>query len=315
MGQASAVDPEILAARALMAQAVPGLDVTRLDTVQARELANKMAMVFNDGQPELKRVETRFIESPGGPMRTRLYQPERAAGRGAIYYIHGGGWFSCNVDTHDRMLRFLAAESGLSVFAIDYRLAPEHPYPAALEDTQAGWLWLRANAAALEIDADRIAVSGDSAGANLVLALTLAARDAGAPMPAAGALLYGCFAPGLHTASRETYGTGAYGLTGPRLDWYWSIYLGPAAAAPPLLATPFHANFKGLGPQYIGVGECDVLADENRMIAARMQEAGVAVELDVWPNITHGVLQMTLNVEAARKAVRVIAQTLAGWLR
>jgi acetyl esterase len=314
MAETSEVDPEILVARALQAQVAPGLDVTKLETAQARALANQAAMVFNDGKPELKRVETRFIESPGGQMRTRFYQPEHAAGRGAIYYIHGGGWFACNIDTHDRMLRFLAAESGLSVFSIDFRLAPEHPFPAALEDSQAGWLWLRANAAALEIDAGRIAVSGDSAGANLALALSLAARDAGAPMPAAGALLYGCFAPGIHTASREIYGTGAYGLTGARLDWYWANYLGAAASAPPVLATPFHADFTGLGPQYIGVAECDTLADENRMIAAKMQAAGVKVTLDVWPHVTHGALQMTRDVEVARQAVRSIARTLVDWL-
>ena len=313
MAEASEVDPEILTARVLQAQVVPGLDVTKLETAQARALANKAAMVFNDGQPEMY-VETQFIETPGGPMRTRFYQPEHAAGRGAIYYIHGGGWFSCNVDTHDRMLRFLAAESGLSVFAIDFRLAPEHPFPAALEDTQAGWHWLRANADGLEIDAGRIAVSGDSAGANLALALSLAARDAGDAIPAAGALLYGCFAPGIHTASREIYGTGAYGLSAVRMEWYWANYLGAAASSPPVLATPFHADFTGLGPQYIGVAECDTLADENRLIAAKMQEEGVKVTLDVWPHVTHGALQMTRDVEVARKAVRSIARTLKDWL-
>lgn len=315
MAEPSDVDPEILAARALQAQAVPSLDVTRLDTAQARALANQAAMVFNDDRPELPRVETVFIDGPGGPMRARFYQPENGAGRGAIYYIHGGGWFSCNVDTHDRMLRFLSAQSGLSIFAIDFRLAPEHPYPAALEDCRAGWRWLRGNADALGVDVERIAVAGDSAGANLALALSLAARDAGEAMPVAGALLYGCFAPGLMTPSRETYGTGLYGLTGPRMDWYWANYLGEAAAVPPLLATPFYADFKGIGPQYIGVAECDVLADENRMIAERMRVAGVDVTLDVWRHVTHGALQMTRDVEVARKAVNAVAVTLADWLK
>lgn len=176
MNQPSDIDPDIHRARALMAQAAPGLDVTKLPAAEGRLLVNQAAMALNDGKPELPHVETIHISGPAGRIRTRLYQPDGATNRGAIYYIHGGGWFACDVDTHDRMLRFLAAQSGLSVFAIDYRLSPEHVYPAALEDCQAGWQWLYGRAPALKIDGKRIAIAGDSAGANLALALSIAAR-------------------------------------------------------------------------------------------------------------------------------------------
>jgi len=200
------------------------------------------------------------------------------------------------------------------VFAIAYRLTPEHVFPAALEDCLAGWQWLRGHAAALGIT-DKIAIAGDSAGATLALGVTLSERDAGRPLPAAAALLYGCFAPNMQTASRERYSRGAYGLTGARVDWYWQTYLGPHAAAPPLLAAPLHASFHSLPPHYIGAGECDVLADESRLLAERLVEAGVAVTLDIWPHLTHGVLQMTRDVQAARDATSKVAKTLARWTR
>jgi acetyl esterase len=307
------VDPEILAARALQAGVVPPFDIGKLDPAEGRALMNQVAMVFNDGKPDLPRVETMFIDGPGGKLRCRLYQPEGAAGRGAIYYIHGGGWYACDVDTHDRMLRVLAAESGLSVFGIDYRLSPEHPFPAGLEDCLAGWRWLRDTADDFGIDGGRIAISGDSAGANLAVAVMLTERDAGRAMPVAAALLYGCYTPGLTTASRERYGSGPYGLTGARMDWYWANYLGAAAAAPPVLATPFHADLHGLPPCYIGIAECDVNADENRMFAERLREAGVTVTLDVWLKMTHGALQMTRDAAAARAAVAATARALKDW--
>jgi acetyl esterase len=315
MNQPDDIDPEILHARALMAQAAPGLDVTKLPTAEGRRLVNLAAQVLNDGKPELAHVETIHIGGPGGPLRARVYQPENAAGQGAIYYIHGGGWFACNVDTHDRMLRFLAQQSGLTVFSLDYRLAPEHAYPAALEDCRAGWHWLRANAPQLRINPSRIAVAGDSAGANLALALCISERDAARPMPAAAALLYGCFAPGVETASRERYGTGQYGLTGVRMDWYWAHYLASHRPAPPYYATPLHADLHSLPPHYIGIAACDVLADENHLLAAKLRAAGAQVEVDIWPKLTHGCLQMTRDAAAARAAVSAVAHALSGWIR
>jgi acetyl esterase len=314
MNQPSDIDPEILAARALQAGVVPGLDVTKLEPAVARGLANQVAAVLNDGLPELPKVETFFIDGPAGELRARLYQPAGSAGKGAVYYIHGGGWFACDVDTHDRMLRVLAAESGLSVFAIDYRLAPEHVFPAALEDCLAGWRWLQERAPALGIG-ENIAISGDSAGANLALAVMLSARDAGRKLPAAAALLYGCYAPNLATESRARYGGGPYGLTGPRMDWYWANYLGPHAEAPPVLAAPLYADFTGLPPCDLGTGECDVLADDSRLIAERMRAAGVEVTLEIWPRLTHGVLQMTRDVRAAHDVVAVVARRLAARLK
>lgn len=313
MNQPADIDPEILVARGLQAKALPPFDITKLEPAEGRRRLNHVGAVLNDGLPFVETVETFLIEGPGGPLRVRLYQPAGSAGRGVIYYVHGGGWFACDVDTHDRMLRVLAAESGLAVFGIDYRLSPEHVFPAALEDCLAGWRWLRAEGAARGIGGS-IVVAGDSAGANLALAVMLTERDAARKLPVGAALLYGCFAPDLKTASRVRYGDGAYGLTAARMDWYWAGYLGPHAGAPPVLAAPLNADLRGLPVCYLGTGECDVLADDSRLMAERMQAAGVDVTLEVWPRLTHGVLQMTRDVGAARDVVAGVAKRAAGWV-
>jgi acetyl esterase len=309
------IDPEILKARKLQAAAAPAVDLTKIPVAEARALANRAAMVFGDGQPKMERIEDFEVTGDGGPIRARLYQPADARTDASLLYIHGGGWFACDVDTHDRMLRFLARESSLSVIAFDYRLSPEHPYPAALDDCRAVWAWLHATGAAHGIETEQVVVAGDSAGANLGLALAIDQRDRGRPTPAGLALLYGCFAPEQMTESRATYGTGAYGLTGERMDWYWSNYLGSAADNPPMLATPLHAALARLPSVYLGIAEYDVVSDESRLLAARLAEAGVPVELDVWPNATHGMLQMTRDVKVARDAVRSIARAVCEFLR
>jgi len=313
MNQPADIDPDILVARGLQAKVLPPFDITKLEPAEGRRRLNQVAAVLNDGLPEVERVETFFIEGPGGKLRARLYQPAGSKGRGAIYYVHGGGWFACDVDTHDRMLRVLAAESGCSVFGVDYRLSPEHVFPAALEDCLAGWRWLLKHGAEYGIG-ENFVVSGDSAGANLALGVVLTERDAGRRLPAGLALFYGCYAPNLNSASSVRYGQGAYGLTAARMDWYWAGYLGPHAEVPPVLAAPLRADLSGLPVCYLGTGECDVLADDSRLMTGAMRKAGVDVTLEVWPGLTHGVLQMTRDVRAAHEVVVRVARRVAGWV-
>jgi acetyl esterase len=309
-----AIDPEILAARAKQAAESGPFDVTALPTAEGRRLADKAAMAFNDGTPALPRVEDIMIDGPGGPLRLRVFEPESPRGRGAILYIHGGGWFACSVDTHDRMMRLLAIETGVTVIGVDFRLSPEHAYPAALHDCIAAWEWLQEQAQTLGIDPVRVAVAGDSAGANLALALTLDRRDRGLAMPVGGALLYACLAPGLDTESSRTFGQGGYGLTHERMQWYWDNYLGEAKIDPPILATPLHADLRGLPPQFLGIAEADTVADDSRLLLDRLTAAGVEATLTSWPGTVHGFLQMTRDVASAREAVRETAKRLAEWV-
>jgi len=309
------IDPEILAARKLQAPVLAGADVTRLSAAEARALANRAAMLFNDGQPELARVEDFEIASAGGTMRARIYEPVDARPEGSIFYVHGGGWLAYDVDTHDRTLRFLADASGLSLLAFDFRLSPENPYPAALDDCRRAWEWLHQVGASLGVATDQVAIGGDSAGGNMGLALAIDCRDRGGPAPVGLALAYACFAPGLETESRRRYSARVFGLTPERMDWHWACYLGPHAADPPPLAAPLHAELAGLPPVYLGIAQCDVVADDSRLLADRLAAAEIPVQVDVWAGATHGVLQMTRDVQIARTAATSMAQALGRFVR
>lgn len=308
-----AVHPEILAARAAMAAATGAFDVMALPPAEGRALIDAAAAVLNDALPEMASVEDRVAPGPGGGIRVRIYTPRAVATRGWVYYLHGGGWFACSVDTHDRMLRLLAEETGAAVFAADYRHAPEHPYPAPLDDAAAAWDWAEAEAAQRGLGT-RFAFAGDSAGANMALALAIRLRDAGRAMPATCALLYGCFAPGLDTQSARMFGGGGYGLSRARMEWYWANYLGPAAAAPPPGAAPLNADLSRLPPHFLGIAEADTVADDSRLLRDRLEAAGVSVMLALWPGATHGFLQMSRDVAIARIAIADTARAIRRWI-
>jgi acetyl esterase len=302
-----AIDSEILAARAAMAAATGPFDIVTLPSAEGRALIDASAMLLNDGQPEMAKVE----DFDAGGIRVRAYVPHRFDARGGIYYLHGGGWFACSVDTHDRMLRSLAASAGAPVFSADYRLSPEQPYPAPLDDATRGWDWVADHAVDFGADPARFAFGGDSAGANLALALTMRLRDAGRIMPLGCALLYGCFAPGLDTESGRAFGAGGYGLTRERMAWYWSNYL---AGTDAIEATPLYATLAGLPGCFLGIAEADTVADDSRLLRERLEAAGVPAELRVWPGATHGFLQMTRDAAIAREAVGDVARAMRAWI-
>jgi acetyl esterase len=308
------IDPEILAAQAAQALRVPAFDVMTLSPAEARARVNAASAFFNDGLPEMGGVEERRVQGAEGLIRLRIYTPIAATARGAILYVHGGGWMAGDVDTHDRMMRLLAAQSASVLIGMDYRLAPEHPHPAALDDCLTVWDWIEHRAKRYALDPARFAFAGDSAGATLALGLAIRLRDAGRVMPVGCALLYGCFAPGLDTESARTFGTGGYGLTAERMAWYWANYLGPAHHAQLAEATPLYAALAGLPPIFLGIAEADTVADDSRMLQENLLAAGVPVELAVWPGAVHGFLQMTRDVALARDAVCEVARAIREWI-
>lgn len=310
---AADIDPEILAARAAQSGAVPPFDVMQLPAQEGRRLADAASLFFNDGLPPVDVVEDVEIGTEHR-LRLRLYRPSARRTHGGILYLHGGGWYACNVDTHDRIMRCLARDAGAIVVGVDFRLAPEHPFPAALDDCLAAWDWLSSHGDRLGIDPARIAVAGDSAGGNLALALAMALRDRGRCGPAGLALFYPCLAPGVESPSSRLYGQGGYGLTAERMEWYWAAYLGPHRSAPPPLATPLHGDMRDLPPVFIGIAEADTIADESRMLHERLVEAGVPAELKLWEGAVHGFLQMTRDAAIARDAVGDIVQALEPWI-
>ncbi|MDF7774771.1 alpha/beta hydrolase [Sphingomonas sp. AOB5] len=295
------IDPEILAVRAVMAAATGPFDIMAMPPAQGRALIDKAAAVLNDGLPEMASVEDHDV----GGMRVRVLTPHGCRDGAWLYYLHGGGWFACSVDTHDRMLRMLAEKTGVRVVSPDYRHAPEHPYPAPLDDCAKGFDW------ALPRFGDRYAFGGDSAGGNMALALAMRLRDAGRPAPQGCALLYGCFSPDEDTLSQRVFGRGGYGLTAERMNWYWSNYLGGNDA---LEARPLRAPLQGLPPIFLGIAEADTVADDSRLLHARLSEANVPSEIKVWRGAVHGFLQMTRDVALARKAVADTAHAIRRWI-
>lgn len=308
------VDPEIVAARAAQAERFPAFDPATLPPAEARARMNAAAGWFNDGLPAMGGVEEQRIPGPGGLIRLRIHTPVVTTARGAIFYIHGGGWFAGNLDTHDRLMRSLAERSAAVLVGVDYRLAPEHPYPAALDDCLAAWDWIEFRASRYALDPRRFVLAGDSAGAALALALAVRLRAAGRTTPAGLALLYGCYAPGLDTESAHLFGGGAYGLTAERMQWYWDRYLGAARHRPPARATPLHADLAGLPPVFLGVAEADPVADDSRLLLDRLKAAGVPAELLLWSGAVHGFLQMTRDVALARDAMDDVARAVRAWI-
>lgn len=246
-------------------------------------------------------VTHRDAEIAGCPVR--IYQPEQALGGHAMVYLHGGGWTAGSFNSHDNMVRRLAIESGLLVISVNYRLAPEHSAPAAVQDTLAVLDALAIGTAGLQYGLSRVCVGGDSAGANIALGALVALKARGGPLPFAALLLYGCFAPLFDTWSHHQYGNGEWGLSTARMKWYWANHLGGLPFTDPV-AAPLHADLAGLPPLHLTVAGLDPLAEDSILLARRCLEQGVTATLDVVPGLIHGFGKYAPVVPAAAAALR-----------
>ncbi len=248
----------------------------------------------------------------GQPVRARAYTPRdaRPGPLPLVMFLHGGGWVTGDLDSHDATCRALANASGCKVVAIDYRLAPEHKFPAGLEDSYAALRWLAAHAAELGIDARRIAVCGDSAGGNLAAAVALMARDRGGPALAFQVLVYPVTQHAFDTPSYREYGQG-YLLTLEGMQWNWNHYLPDAAAGRDPLASPLLApDLRGLPPALVIVAECDPLCDESEAYAARLAAAGVAVDCKRYDGMLHAFFTLGQVFDDGRAAVAYAGEAL-----
>jgi acetyl esterase len=300
------VTAEILAEAAAMPRLAP--ETTTL-AVQRRAV-EMAAVAWNDPPVELARVETVEIPTPTGGMRGRLYAPAGAASDTAILYVHGGGWTFGSIDTHDGLTRRLAAATRRPVLSIDYRLAPEHPFPAPVEDAAAGVAFLAACGLGSPIAPGRLVVAGDSAGAQTALALLLARRDAGLPRLAAGLLFYGCLAPDFDTGSHRAFGTDErYLLSTERMRWYWANHLG-AGADDPGLAAPLRADLAGLPPLFLDAASHDCLRDDTLRLAAELAAIGVPHRLRLTPGVVHGYLRFAKRLPPAMETLEAAAAYL-----
>jgi acetyl esterase len=260
-------------------------------------------------------AESRELSLPGsgGPMRARLHLPVADQPLPLVIFVHGGGWTFGSVDTHDGTMRILAADSGCAVLGIDYRLAPEHPFPAPVDDVLAAMAFARSGALGVAIDPGRIALCGDSAGANLCLSALITLRDQGAALPLTAALFYGCYAPHFDTSSHKHLGDGRFLMRTEMMRWYWANFLGTTQAPSPASA-PLLANLGGLPPLYLNAAGLDPLLDDTTMLVERLASQGVRHHVDIWPGVIHGFVRLARDLPLARQALQQASRWLASHL-
>ena len=256
-------------------------------------------------------VVDRAVPGPAGPVRVRVYEPPGAARpRPLLVYFHGGGWVIGGLDTHDGVCRTLATRTPCVVMAVDYRLAPEHRFPAAVEDAWAATAWAAEHAASLGADPARVAVGGDSAGGNLAAVVALRARDWGLPL-ALQLLVYPVMDHRFDRPSYREFASG-YGMSREDMLWYWGHYLGPDGDGAHLEASPVRAaDLAGVAPALVITAEYDVLRDEGEDYVSRLHDAGVPVTLSRYEGLIHGFFRMPGTIARANEALDEAAAALA----
>jgi acetyl esterase len=281
---------------------------------QAREMYLAARFVSNPEPPELESARELSIPAPHGSIPARIYTPRTLRKKDGLapclVFFHGGGWVIGDLDSHDVVCRQLAHEGGLIVISVDYRLAPEHKYPAAVDDAIIATNWIAANVASLGIDATRLSVGGDSAGGNLAAVVSLAARDGNGPAISGQMLIYPATDFSRQHPSHREPETSIL-LTHSVIGWFIDHYLGDADINDWRASPARAAKLAGLPPAYVLTAGADPLRDEGDAYAARLKDAGVPVTYRHFPGQFHGFFTMGKLLPQANVAVSEIG----AWLK
>lgn len=284
--------------------AVDGPSMVDVPPQEAREMYRAMQSML----PHHEVAETEDADADGVPVRIYRASEEQAP---CIVFFHGGGWVIGDLDTHDSICRQLANETGYTVVAVHYRLAPEHPFPAAIDDCYAALRWVQNNADKLNIKGDRIAVAGDSAGGNLAATVSIRARDEGTHGISFQLLIYPVTDFSFETGSYSENADG-YLLTMEGMRWFWNHYIGhDESLGNHPLASPLQADdLSNLPPALIITAEFDPLRDEGEAYGERLKEAGVKTEVQRYDGLIHGFFGQTDLTQGAKDAMSSAALAL-----
>ncbi|MBL6614008.1 MAG: alpha/beta hydrolase [Reyranella sp.] len=279
----------------------------------ARDLYLSLRPGAQGARPAEVKVVDRTIPGPSGPLPVRLYRPASApadANLPALVYAHGGGWVFGNLDSHDVLCAQLAIEAGITVFAIDYRLAPEARFPGAFDDVVAGLKWVAANGASIGIDATKLAIGGDSAGGNLAAAVSIWARDNGGPKLLLQLLAYPVTDAVARAESYRRYEDG-YGLNAATMEWFFDHYTPDKATRADWRVSPLRAkSLSGLPSALVITAGYDPLRDEGRAYAFRLQQEGTLADLVEFGGMLHGFLSSPMLLHGARRGTSLAAAAL-----
>lgn len=300
------LDPKIEQVLAGML-AAPGPPAHEIPIEQARVNHQMETEALCGTGPEVAEVRDLAIPSAGGEIPVRVYRPEGDEPLPIVVWLHGGGWALGSIETYDAPVRALTRAAGAIVVSVEYRLAPEHRFPAAVEDSLAAVRWAVARGADLGGDPARVAVAGDSAGGNL--AAVVARRVRGELDLRLQALIYPVTDGGVNTPSFREFAD-RFGLTAAGMRRFWELYLDGCDSSDPDASPMRDPDLSGVAPAYVLTAEHDVLRDEGEAYAAALERAGVAVELERWPGTIHGFFRWVAATDVAGEAIAAVGARL-----
>ncbi len=269
---------------------------------EARAAIDRISAFLGEGSAPIPGERDLAVPGPRGPVRCRLY-PAAAEGAPLLLYALGGSFAVGGLDAWDHVLRDLVRQSGAAALHVDYRMIPEHRFPAAPEDMLAAARWAVAQGGTLGVDPARVALGGDSAGANLALGAAQALRDAGGARPRFLLLHYGAYSTDHDGPSWRRFGGGEHGLSRASAAWMWENYLTAPEQRRDPRAAPLLGEMRGLPPALLTIGSHDPLLDEQHALAAKLRAAGVPCRLIEYPGLTHGFIRQARLVGKVRQAI------------
>jgi acetyl esterase len=292
------------------AAAAGGASLRDLGVAGVREAIRRGAS--SGARENVAQITDRRIAGPAGRIPLRIYRPNEATILPAVVFFHGGGWVAGDLDTHDVICRILTNAARCVVVSVDYRLAPEHRFPAGPEDCYAATKWVADNATEIGADGARIAVAGTSAGGTLAAAVAMMARDRGGPRIRCQVLWYPATDAALDTPSHREYASGGYYLLSRAdMEWFWDCYLASERDRSNPYCCPGAAkDLRGLPPALIVTAEYDPLRDEAEEFAARLRWAGVEARCTRYEGVTHAFTGMASVLEKGRRSILEAADAL-----